>query len=366
MKKIKINPERLDWCLRSFNISLEKLHQKFSFLKDKDKEIFLTIKQLEKIAKHFNKGMLFFLDDKKVEEDSIYSTQFRTINNQKPDLSLEVKKLIERVELQRDRYIGLLEDLSIPLENWKPNFPHGDIVKIRHWLNLKQAKDFNDIRQSIEDKGIMVFVTNGYAGNWQIKKNSVIRGFSLHFEKLPVIVVKKQVSRKAQTFTLIHELAHLLLHAESRIDDDDDLYSHQGKEQEANEFAGKVLVPDDALQDIKLPKEISEYDSTLADIAKGCCVSVEVILRRLLINKKISQESYSAYREYKYKQDIKQSKSSGGVRYRDKEPIHIFGEPFVKAVFSAYYEKHITLFKTSTYLDNIKIADVHKLENHLV
>ncbi len=371
MDKVKINLQRLNWCLESFNLSLEDLRQESKVnIKKTDDGILLTINQLDEVAKYFNKGMLFFLNPQNITDEKIHSIQFRTINSQKTDVSPNVKKIIERVELQRDRYIGLLEELSIPLKrNWKPNLSNNDEVNrsrnIRSWLGLGEAKDFGDVRKAIEDKGIMVFKTNGYSGKWQVKKESPIRGFSLYYEVLPVIVVKKQASEEAQTFTLIHELAHLLLHEKSYIDTDDDFYSYQGKEKEANEFAGEVLVPDEALLSIELPENLEEYDSCLKSIAKNCCVSVEVILRRLLINKRISQKCYEDYRFYK--KSAKQGFKLGGSRgYRHREPLHTFGKPFVSAVFSAYYEKHITLSKASSYLDNIRISDVHKLEKYLV
>jgi hypothetical protein len=39
----------------------------------------------------------------------------------------------------------------------------------------------------------MVFVSNGYNGQWQIEKNEPVRGFSLYYETLPIIVIKKCV-----------------------------------------------------------------------------------------------------------------------------------------------------------------------------
>jgi Zn-dependent peptidase ImmA (M78 family) len=58
-----------------------------------------------------------------------------------------------------------------------------------------------------------------------------------------VIVVKKQYWDTRQTFTLMHELGHLLLHKPSSIDDEHDLQSHQGHEREANAFARYLLIP---------------------------------------------------------------------------------------------------------------------------
>jgi hypothetical protein len=39
-------------------------------------------------------------------------------------------------------------------------------------LGLPNSVDFDVLRQAVEDKGIMVFVSNGYNGQWQIEKNN--------------------------------------------------------------------------------------------------------------------------------------------------------------------------------------------------
>lgn len=48
--------------------------------------------------------------------------------------------------------------------------------------------------------------------------------------------------------------------------------------------------------------------------------------------------------------------------YRHREPKHVFGDPFVGVVLDALHAKQITLTKASTYLDNLKISDLHQLE----
>ena len=352
--------------MKSYNIAPGddfKRHLGFTVV---DGQTSVTIKQLQKIAQYFNKGLLFFLDSNPVEENKIHSTAFRTINSQRTSLSRSVKNLIERVELQRTRYIELLEQLSIPLKNWQPPFKHLNATEIRSWLQLDKAGNFEGIRQAIEDKGIMVFQTNGYKGNWYIEKESPIRGFSLYYNNLPVVVTKKHDSKKAQTFTLMHELGHILLHRESYIDDEDNFYSSEKKEKEANEFAGSVLLPDEVVSVINPPENIQEYDSNLElqRISDQYSVSIEVILRRLLIHEKISNEAYQTYRQMKAKTGF-QSPKSGGNRKRSMEPLHIFGHSFVNTVFAAYYEKHISLSKVSSYLDNLKISYVTQLEKYV-
>jgi Zn-dependent peptidase ImmA (M78 family) len=163
----------------------------------------------------------------------------------------------------------------------------------------------------------------------------------------------------------MHELAHLLLHRESAIDDDNDFFSYQGKEKDANEFAGNILVPDYFLRQIDLDnfpiREVSAYESYLRNFCESWCVSTEVILRRLLNEGFLQNESYQAYRDWKQSLPVV-TQGSGGSRYRYKEPVRIFGESFVRTVLDALHGKQITLARASTYLDNLKIKDLRRLE----
>ena len=262
MEKIAINPNRLQWCMNTSELDLEGLSSEVHIAKQtleqvKENQEALSINQLEKIANYFKRSLLFFLDPNEASEDKIYSPQFRTINNQKPINSSKLRAFVERVEKQRKVYIGLMEDLEEPLnKEWYPNinFSTKDIkavsANVRQWLNVAVSDDFSTIRQAVENKGIMVIVSNGYNGKWQIDKDNPVRGFSLYYDILPIIVVKKQESKGAQAFTLMHELAHLLLHKESAIDNEEDFYTYQGKEKDANEFAGTLLIPDSFLRKI--------------------------------------------------------------------------------------------------------------------
>lgn len=385
MKKIALNPSRLEWCLRTSQTDVLSLSIKLKIAQatleqSLEKKSVLSINQLEKIANYFKRSILFFLEEEEPLEKKIYSVQFRTINNQKPIHSPKLRSFVEQVEKQRQIYLDLLEDLNEPINNiWYPNniALNEDIktisANVRTWLNLKLNDNFNSIREAVEKKGIMVIVSNGYNGKWQIDKKNPVRGFSLYYDIMPIIVIKKQVSLGAQTFTLIHELAHLLLHKESAIDNADDFYKYQGIEKDANEFAGNLLIPDSFLYQINtkqlLSLDVQEYDSFLANFRKQWSVSNRAILVRLLINAKITQAHYQEYIDYKNAQLAKEAtktRSSPIPRtYRHREPMNVFGKPFVYAVFDSLHNKKITLAKASTYLDNLKIKDVRQLEQHV-
>jgi Zn-dependent peptidase ImmA (M78 family) len=164
----------------------------------------------------------------------------------------------------------------------------------------------------------------------------------------------------------MHELGHLLLHKTSSIDDEQDLQSREGMERDANAFAGHLLVPDIFLGNIcdsERPDAVSQYDVWLESARKAWGVSTEVILRRLLDVGRLSQDRYSAYREWRAG-TVNTPKDGGNRMYRHREPKHVFGDTFVRTVLDALNARHITLAKASSYLDNIKISDLHQLEHH--
>ena len=402
-KKITINPARLQWCCEAIDVDIGHLSNDINIAKTTLQKAEVSVKQLAKIAHYFNRGLLFFLEPDDVLEDKIYSPQFRTgsvsgsvssphrsphrINNQTPIHDRKLRALIERVEKQRQVYLGLMEDLGEPLKpDWLPDFALSSrnikqaSANVRQWLNLPDRCEFEDLRRAVESKGIMVFVMSGYKGKWQMDKNNPVRGFSLCYDTLPIIVIKKQASQGAQAFTLMHELAHLLIHRESAIDDAENFYNYQGKEKDANEFAGNLLMPDGFLRQINVAElldlEVGEYDDFLADFKNNWCVSGEAILVRLLNENKITQAHYNDYKALKEQQERarqreeERKKALGTApkiprQYRHREPLSTFGKPFVHAVFDAFYSKHITLAKASTYLDNLKITDVRKLEKYV-
>lgn len=382
--KIAINPERLQWCCDIFGINSRELHADIdiaesTFKKAIDGKEVLSVNQLEKLAKFFNRSLLFFINSNPVNNSLVYSPQFRTINNEKPLRSIKINALLEHVEGHRKVYLNLLNDLDEPItNNWHPQIDSNNSTKqnanhVREWLDIKDNLTFDELRALVESKGIMVFVSSGYNGKWQIDKDSPVRGFALYYEPLPIIVIKKQISKSAQAFTLMHELAHLLLDKTSMIDNNEDFYSYQGKEQDANVFASNVLIPDDFLTSIDINKlstlEVIEYDNYLKDFKKRWCVSGDAILYRLLQENKIDRTTYQNYRNFKeqqYQARLAEASPSIPRSYRHREPINIFGRSYVATVLNARQNKHITLSKASTYLDNLKIHTLHKLEREFV
>lgn len=369
-----INPTRVAWCLDQMRVSFEEAAQDSKVPESKIEAVLagepaLTFAQLRRLATYLGRSVLFFLDPEPIVAEQVTSPQFRTLTGQKPELSRRVRQLVQRVEQQRRIYADLKAELS-------PDEPHvfappelskdpiAAAKQVRHWLKLDGCNTFEKYRQAVERSGVLVFRTNGYVGSWQIAKESPVLGFALYDSKLPVIVVKKQTAESRQTFTLMHELGHILLHKQSSIDDEADMFARGGMEREANIFAAHVLVPSAFLEQIAdpvRPDDVASFDEWLLTQRRRWGVSTDVILLQLVAAGRLPQVTYATYRQWKAEQPT--PVEDGGSRaYRYREPRHIFGDSFVRVVLNALDSRQITLNKASDYLDGLKISDLHKLE----
>lgn len=328
----------------------------------------LTYSQLNRIAKHLNRGVLYFMEPGDVDENSLQSPQFRSLQNQKPELSRKVRIIIEKIEQYRNIYITLRETIQDNAKPFSParipENPEKAAVAARRWLNIQEDNSFSATRRAIENANILVFRSNGYAGQWQIPEEDDVLGFSLYFELLPVIFVRKQDSEARQLFTLAHELGHLLMHKDHFIDGEREFRSTLIPEVEANRFAGHFLVPNEYLSKIDdrlKPADAYDYPSWLEKHTKRWAVSTETLLRRLFDVGRLTETEYGSYKKWRSNQPLSQS-SGGSRQYRHREPRHLFGERFVSAVLQSLSENKISLVTASQYLDNLKAEDVRKLE----
>lgn len=123
MERIQsINRERIAWCCADQGTSREALAHAIGITPaNLDKvmagEHGLTFNQLRKLADWSGRGVLFFMEPGPVNATKVHSPQFRSLNNQKPELSARLKQLIERVERQREVFLnpgeaGLYLDFS--------------------------------------------------------------------------------------------------------------------------------------------------------------------------------------------------------------------------------------------------------------
>lgn len=110
---------------------------------------------------------------------------------------------------------------------------------------------------------------------------------------LAAICVNYKRSQGHQNFTLAHEIGHWFLHKGKSISDDDSVlgYSSDSMEQEANQFAGELLYPEEYLvrdyyaaiqQDMFFAGNRARLGKYVNELCHKYCLSFEMVLRRLL------------------------------------------------------------------------------------
>ena len=144
------------------------------------------------------------------------------------------------------------------------------------------------VRNAVERAGVFVHCFTGI-------ETEIVRGFAIYEDFLPIIGLNNEDRYPAKTFTIFHELVHLMKRSSAVCND---MISHdlaQHEEVFCNAVAGEILVPK-----LNLIRQLGslttdEIDLNLiSKLAAKFSVSKEVISRRLLDIGKISKSRYSA------------------------------------------------------------------------
>lgn len=146
------------------------------------------------------------------------------------------------------------------------------------------------VRQQIESRGVFIHCFSDV-------DLDIARGIAFYDDKTPIIGINEEDRPPAKTFSIIHELTHLLKRQSSLCNEMYGAFSANQEEVFCNAVAGEVLVPQDALRAV-LKKWKSDDVFSIDDIqgiADRFSVSKEVILRRLLDIGRIKHTAYVAY-----------------------------------------------------------------------
>ena len=251
-----------------------------------------TYKQLEDLAENVYKRSLAILLLPHPPKEAPVQKDFRNLTNAEnvnlsPELILALRKA--------KRYQLILEEVAA--SNEPPQFTKFKVsinedakmaaLKFRKFLSLtlteqKQWKPedaFRNFKRKIEEIGIYVFQTR-----LSIQE---ARAFCLTGQ-FPIIVLNTDDALNGRTFSLFHEVCHLLFNINDVFKDleSGELNNDYKKiENFCNQFAASFLVPEDAfLSDVQAyglsNKNVT--DNTIRELAQSYNVSNEVIGRRLM------------------------------------------------------------------------------------
>ncbi|HEV7344989.1 MAG TPA: helix-turn-helix transcriptional regulator [Devosia sp.] len=296
-------------------------------------------------------------------------------------LAYHIRSAYERRELA----LELFEDMNarpepFPLKVSVKDNPEAVGQAIREFLGVtdeeqkraaRQDRAFDFWRRRLEEHDVLVFVVSGPHRSVEL---SEMRGFAIARPELPVIVVNgKDYSQGGRAFTLLHELAHLLL-GESAISNgastEPGLSADERRvERFCDEVAAATLMPRGLLLSFEevAPEGKREWDDEeLRNIARAIGVSREALLIRFVTIGRASWDYYRAQRqrfldEYRQRaEDRAKEKKSVPI----KRPIMLMswnGRGFTRLVLRSYYDQRITLNDVSSYL-GAKVKHIPELE----
>lgn len=293
--KIKVKPEKLE---------------KWMDLSD---TAFPTLNQAKEIASclHIPFAALYMNpQDIKIREIPSIKNM-RTLFDEKwsDDSSLNIA--IVDLLIEREFLFTMRSELNIPASSLSlPTLQGNDVI---HWANeiraifdIKLDKQFKCpslrqfylyLRDQIEKSGIFVHCFTDVP-------LEVARGLAIYDTEMPIIGVNEDDRPPAKSFTIIHELVHLLKRESSLCNEMLNSFATQQEEVFCNAVAGEVLVPK---RDLELVLQNGHYSKpydlvNIRKIADHFSVSREVIIRRLLDTDHIDEVEYHTYADEIHRQ----------------------------------------------------------------
>lgn len=388
--KATINPALLIWARTTAGYELPEAADKLNV----DGEKLLaweagadqpSIAQLRKLAAQYKRPLaVLYLPEPPLDFQAMHD--FRRLpeigpRRFSPGLTLEVRRAQERRELAIELYA---ENLTPPprFELVTNDRADPEVVggQIRAALGVRQDQQsrwgnqlpaFREWRTRIEEAGVLVFQTSRV-------DSEEASGFAFWAETFPLIVVNRKDVYPRRTFSLLHELAHLMLRQSgvSEVNVDAPRPEADARiEVFCNQVAAAALMPRAQFLAEALVAQrpgVQEWpDEAIEVLAAKYNTSREGVVRRLLTFSRVSHDFYARKRaqyvaEFRIqRQREREARGDDGIpRNMPRETIADFGRPFIRAVIENYHQDRITLSEVSGYL-GLKVRHIPVLESQV-
>ena len=368
-----VKPDMLVWARESARLDIETAAKKAQVTPERMKlweagEARPTINQLRKLANAYKRPIaVFYLPEPPAGFQAM--RDFRRLpgdvaTNESAELALEIRSVASRREVALELIRAIDEEppdfLLTAALNDDAEVLASEIraylgVSVDEQISWKPGYDsFNAWRAALEDVGVLVFQALGV-------RLDEMRGFSISDMPLPAIVVNNKDSVNGRIFTLLHELAHILLREGGICD----LYDENEIEVFCNRVAGAVLIPRERLmaEDTVASKAdgMTWSDGELQALSNRYGVSREVTLRRLLSIGCASASFYGIKRE-QFQKEYSTYNNQGGPVPQYRKALSRTGRSFAVLVLRAYRQNYITASDVSDFLE-IKLRHLPKIES---
>lgn len=368
-----INSNVLRLCREQIGLDLATVKEKIPKIDlIEEGTYFPTLGQLDKLAKWYNVPRWVFISESLPEEYQFNKIvpAFRQFQSNNSDIfdDPKVRGLVTNVERFRKLIIDFKSDDGEEVGKFdgpkiSDKIPPLAAEMIREWLGTSDHHHFNDWRKLLEEKGIFIFLTSKFT-EWSHIDKEVLRGLAVYHSTLPIIIINDSDSKKAQSFTLFHELCHILK-KENAINNWD--YYYNKIEKWCDDVSGNVLMPESEIKN-NFFEPLNTKD--LYELANKFFVSPYAYLVHCRKLNLIDQNTYEYLEnqliyEYKERQKILKESDARISRNRAKEILKQYGSIYTTTVFQAYYNREIGLYKLTKLLNVKNPSHIFEIERSL-
>lgn len=361
-----VNPELLVWARRTAGFTEEeaarRLRVKISqFQAWEAGESSPTFAKLRNLADIYKRPLAVFFLEQSPPDDPL-PPDFRRRNGAAPaSMSPELRFAIRSARVRRAEAIELFNDLSetpaeFPNSARVSDNPETVAGRLRKALTANgepapgDARTFfNYWRNAAESCGVLVFQAEHVPPE-------EMSAFSLSERPLPAVVLNIKEVPAARSFSLCHELTHIMLGEEGLCDlhEGEIAGKHRKIEVFCNHVAGAVLMPAaEMLQQPETPatSAASISDQAAAALANRFGVSREAAVRRLTVLNRLSVEYYRRKRkELLQEYEARVEPKKPGFAPPSTMAIARSGPFFTRLVLAAFDEERITASDVSRFL----------------
>lgn len=314
----RLNPEIMVWARKTAGLDLVTAAHKIGLnaargiqggdrlaaLENGDGEPSAAL--LRRMSQQYHRPLLtFYLP--RVPEPAELGQDFRTLPDQGDPSNVLLASLLRDVKARQALVREALEDdeeaAEVALVGSQPDITSADVLSealvkaIRferaQFRARQSAKDaFAYLRGLVEAKGVFVLLA-GDCGSWQTAiEVSIFRGFAIADPLAPFVVVNDRDAESAWSFTLLHEVGHLLL-GETGISGG----APTGRiEQLCNDAAAATLIAPAEIAELPLQGGMGDVFEINA-LADRCRVSRTMVAYQLFRSRRLALDQWEQLRD---------------------------------------------------------------------
>ena len=362
-----VNPHLLVWARETAGLSREKAVKKLQLgdahgIAAVDRLAALefgedhpTRSMLVKMAKQYRRPLVtFYLEE--LPRKSSHGADFRTLSGdglavqdtlvQALLREIVAKQDLVRVQLEEDD----AEEIDFIGSKSLESGQHAVLTTLEAVVKgINQKSEFNALRDAVERLGVFVLLQGDLGSHHTDIDTDVFRGFALADRLAPFIVINDNDARTAWSFTLLHEVVHLIL-GKTGISNNQ---TETKVEQFCNDIASEYLLPQSEIESF-LPHE-SDFDQlteSIDTLASEWKVSRALIAYRLYRSQHINSLLYHQLADTFHQQWIEHRRNSsneGGPDYY-KVRRHRTGKALLNFVRHALGEGALSTMKAAVVL----------------